>query len=261
VIAHGRDPERTASAAAEIRAMASAEAMVSVVRGDLSLLADVSRIASEVAALAPELHVLVNNAGGIRSERFITAEGNEATFAGNHLGHFLLTHRLLHLLKLAAAKSPEGTVRVVNVSSRGHQHCPGLAWDDLQQAKSWTSLGAYASAKLCNLLFTRELARRVADDGIVVNAMHPGVAATNFAAHGDAPTRAYMAAQAATPADVAADTLIWLAVDPAAGAATGGYFFNRAPEPPAPTALDDEAAARLWRESEALVAAAFASAA
>lgn len=254
VIAHGRNPGRSAAAEAEIRAAASPDARIDLVRGDLALLSDVARIAAEIAALTPVVSVLLNNAGGIRSERVITPEGNEATFAGNHLGHFLLTDRLLPQLRAAAAGGAGGAVRVINVSSRGHQLCPGLDWDDLQRSESWKSMEAYASAKLCNLLFTRELSRRVADDGIVVHAMHPGVAATNFAAHGDAVTQAYFATQEGTPADQAADTLVWLALAEEPGQFSGGYFFNRAQEAPSRAALDDGAAARLWRESEVLVA-------
>src|SRR5271163_5318714 len=121
VIALGRDAERTAAAAADLRASAAPGARVDVIRGDLTLLSDTTRMADEIAALTDRVHVLINNAGGVRAERVITSEGNEATFAGNHLGHFLLTNRLMPRLRAAAATGAPGTVRVVSVSSNAHE--------------------------------------------------------------------------------------------------------------------------------------------
>ncbi len=253
VIAHGRDPARTAQAEAQIRAAARQGARVDMIRGDLALLSDTARMAEEIRKLTGKVHALLNNAGGVRSERNITPEGNEVTFAGNHLGHFLLTNRLLPLLRAAASGSEPGTVRVLAVSSTAHEHCAGIDWSDLQHIDQWISAKAYCSAKLCNVLFTRELARRVAADGIVANAMHPGIVASNFASHGDAAMKSYFATVQASSPEAAADTLIWLATAPEAGKVTGGYFYNRQAVKPAAPALDDQAAARLWEESEALI--------
>jgi len=254
VIAHGRDPERTAIAERDIHAAATANARVDIIRGDLALLADASRMAKEVAALTDKVHALLNNAGGVRAERVMTPEGNEATFAGNHLGHFLLTDRLLPLLRAAAKDSDKGTVRVVSVSSTGHTHCAGIDWDDLQMTRNWVSGKAYCQAKLCNILFTRELAKRAAADGIVAHAMHPGVVASNFVNHAEPGMKSYMETLDLLPPEIAADTLVWLASAPEPGQTTGLYYHNREAISPAPAALDDEAAARLWRESESLVA-------
>ena len=253
VIAQGRDPERTAVAEAEIRA-AAAGAKVDMVCADLSLMSDTARMAKKIGGLTGKIHALLNNAGGVRSELAITPEGNEATFAGNHLGHFLLTNRLMPLLRAAAATSKESTVRVLSVSSTGHEHCPGLDWDDLQQTRAWTSGRSYCLAKLCNILFTRELARRVAADGIVANAMHPGVVASNFVNHAEPGMKRYMETLESVSPEAGADTLVWLATAPEAGRVTGGYFHKREALNPAPTALDEAVAARLWRESEALLA-------
>jgi NAD(P)-dependent dehydrogenase (short-subunit alcohol dehydrogenase family) len=85
-----------------------------------------------------------------------------------------------------------GSVRVLSVSSTGHEACPGIDWSDLQQTRDWVSGKSYCLAKLCNLLFTRELAKRVAADGIVANAMHPGVVASNFANHAEPRMKSYM---------------------------------------------------------------------
>ena len=253
VIAHGRDPERIVAAEAEIRA-AAAGGQVNMVCGDLSLMSDTARMANEISKLTYKVHALVNNAGGVRSERVITPEGNEATFAGNHLGHFLLTNRLLPLLRAAAATSKAGTVRILSVSSTGHEGCPGLDWNDLQQTQAWVSGKSYCLAKLCNILFTRELAKRLAADGIVANAMHPGVVASNFVNHAESRMKSYIETLPSVAPEVGADTLVWLATAPEAGEVSGGYFHNREALSPASAALDDAAAERLWRESEALVA-------
>jgi NAD(P)-dependent dehydrogenase (short-subunit alcohol dehydrogenase family) len=254
VIVHGRDPERTATAEREIRAAASADARVDVIRGDLALLSDTARMAQQIAALTDKVHALLLNAGGVRADLVITPEGNEATFAGNHLGHFLLTQKLLPLLRTAAKTSDTGTVRVVSVSSTGHTHCPGIDWNDLQLTKNWVSGKSYCQAKLCNILFTRELAKRAAADGIVAHAMHPGVVASNFINHAEPGMKSYMQTLNLLPPEIAADTLVWLASAPEPGKVTGLYYYNREAIDPAPAALDVDAAERLWRESEALVA-------
>ena len=256
VIAIGRNPERCERARATIADQAAAPGDVAMICGDLALMADVARMAGEVAAETDRVDALLNNAGGLTRELTITPEGNENTFASNHLGHFLLTAKLLPLLKTAAASAPKGAVRVVNVSSAAHMAAEGLDWDDLQSIHSFSSTPAYCRAKLANLLFTLELSCRLAADGIVVNAMHPGMVSSNFSSHGDDAMQQYMSAKsdnAISPA-VAADTLIWLASADEAGATTGGYFFERTPIDPSPAGRDPEAARRLWQESEKLVA-------
>jgi NAD(P)-dependent dehydrogenase (short-subunit alcohol dehydrogenase family) len=254
VIAHGRDAERTAQAEAIIRAAAAPSAKVDIVRADLSSLGEAARMARDIQGLTGQVHALLNNAGGVRDRMIITPDGNEATFAGNHLGHFLLTSRLLPQLRAAAAAGGPGAARVVSVSSTGHEVAPAIDWDDLQLMRSWVSGRAYCLAKLCNILFTRELARRVTPDGIVANAMHPGVVASNFVNHGDAQMQQYMATLDCAPPENAAGTLVWLAGAPETGRVSGHYFYNRAAIAPAPAALDDASARRLWQESEALVA-------
>lgn len=254
VVAHGRDPERSASAEVDIRAAAAAGARVHMIRGDLSLMSDTVRMAGEIAAFTDKVHVLLNNAGGARAEYMITPEGNETTFAGNHLGHFLLTNRLLPLLRAAALASEPGTVRVVSVSSSGHEVSPDIDWDDLQMKQNWVSGRAYCLAKLYNVLFTRELARRAAADGIVANAMHPGIIGSNFMNHCEPGMKSYMKTQDLKSPEVGADTLVWLATAPEGGSTTGGYFHNRQPVAASAAALDDQAAARLWKESETLIA-------
>lgn len=254
IIAHGRDAERTAAAERDIRAAAAPGAKVDMIRGDLALLSDTARMATEIAALTDKVHALLCNAGGVRAERLITSEGNEATFAGNHLGHFLLTNKLMPLLRAAAASSEPGAVRVVSVSSTGHLTSPPFDWDDPQMINNWISGRAYCLAKLCNILFTRELAKRVASDGIVAHAMHPGVVASNFVSHCEPGMKSYMESLDLQPPEIAATTLVWLASAPEPGKATGLYYYNKEALAPSAAALDAATAERLWRESERLVA-------
>lgn len=251
VVGVGRDPGRCAAAARELAAAGDGFAML---RGDFTLMAEVARVAGEVAGLVPRLDVLVNNAGGVRDRRIVTAEGTEATFAANHLAPFLLTRELMPVLRASAERLPPASVRVVAVSSNAHRVCPGLVWDDLQSLRDFHTAVAYARAKLAGILFTRELARRAAPDGIVAQAMHPGRVASNFASHGDAAMREHMAAAGTVPAGEPAETLVWLATDPEGGRDGGRYFHRKAEEAPAEAARDDAAAARLWTESEKLLA-------
>ena len=188
VIGIGRDVARCAAAEADLRVEAGGD--FTMLRADLSSMADTARVAREIAASAPEIDALINNAGGVVAERTITPEGFEATFASNHLAPFLLTQKLLPNLRAAAARRGPGAVRVIAVSSTGHEQSPGIQWDDLSFAENFVGGAAYCHAKLANILFTRALARRVADDGIVAHAMHPGVVASNFASHCDAPMQA-----------------------------------------------------------------------
>ncbi|MFM6931958.1 MAG: SDR family NAD(P)-dependent oxidoreductase [Novosphingobium sp.] len=253
VIGTGRDPARSEGAIAEIETAARHGGSFTMLRGDFDSMADVKRVADEVKALTPRLDVLINNAGGVRDRIIETADGTEATFAANHLAPFLLTRELLPLLKATAATAPAGTVRVIAVGSSAHRRPDGLDWDDLQSFGSDYNM-AYCRAKLANNLFTRELARRVAGDGIVAQTMHPGVVASNFASHGDENMQKHMAAAPTVTPDEPAETMVWLATDPEGGREPGRYFYQRAEEAPAPAALDDAAAARLWRESESLLA-------
>jgi NAD(P)-dependent dehydrogenase (short-subunit alcohol dehydrogenase family) len=253
VIAIGRDPARTEAAEAEIRAAAPA-AQLDMIRADLSLMEDAARAARDIASLTDRIHVLINNAGGMASARVITSEGYEQNFAGNHLGPFLLTTRLLPLLRAAAASSPPGTVRIINTSSDASEMINRLPWNDLQMLDAFTPGAAYCNAKLANVLFARGLARRLAADGIIAHALHPGTVASNFVTHAEERTQAYIRTlPALTPAD-GADTLIWLATADEPGRTTGGYFYQRQPRTPNPLANDAATVERLWDESEKLIA-------
>jgi NAD(P)-dependent dehydrogenase (short-subunit alcohol dehydrogenase family) len=255
IIAHGRDPQRTAAAEAQIRAAAAPGAKVDMIRADISLLSEAARAADEIAGLTDHIDVLINNAGGTPSEQVITAEGNEGTFAGNHLGHFVMTHRLLPLLRAAAANAPPGATRIINMASSAHEYSPGLNWDNLQLLEGFVPGTAYCNAKLANVLFNQELARRLQGSGIVAHSMHPGAVDTNFASHGDKAMQDYFATRDdVLTAEQGADTLIWLATAEEPAASTGAYFHERKPIPTSAMGADQEAAQRLWRESEKLTA-------
>lgn len=250
VIATGRDPARCDAAEAELREFGK----VDFLRGDFAEMADVRRVAGEIAALTDRVHVLVNNAGGIRDGLYTSSDGLEATFAANHLAPFLLTNELLPLLERAAADSDPGTVRVVAVSSLAHEQCKGMRWDDLMMLGDFAAGPAYCQAKLANLLHTRELDRRLSGKGITAQAMHPGKVGSNFSSHGEASLQTYMASQDLIAPDQPARTIVWLATAPEAGANGGRYFHDLEEIPAAPQALDAAAAERLWRESERILA-------
>ncbi len=257
IIGLGRDAGRCTAAEAEIRRSAAPDTPVEVLQVDLSLLADTARVAREILARTDRIDVLLNNAGGVANAMRMTTEGNEQTFASNHLGPFLLTTRLIPLLRSTAAQSSPGAVRVIATSSSGHNSCPDIDWDDLQRTRHYTTGGAYTNAKLANILMTRSLVKRLSGDGIVAHAMEPGVVLdSNFVNHADEIMRGYMATLGpeALSSKEAAKTLVWLATAEETGQTTGGYFHRCAPAQASAASQNDVTAERLWRESEALVA-------
>lgn len=253
VIALGRDPGRSAAALEEIRA-ASPGGAAEMIVANLSLLANAARAAREIAALTDRVDVLVNNAGGMAKEKVITSEGMEENFTGNHVGPFLLTDRLLPLLKRAAADAPKGSVRIVNTSSDASEMISGLNFDDLMNLENFSVGAAYCGSKLANVLHARGLAKRLAGDGIVAHSFHPGTVDSNFITHVSESTLAYMQTLEFITSEQGADTAIWLATSDEAGKTSGGYWFKRAPRAPNPMIEDDAAVERLFAESEKLAA-------
>lgn len=244
VIGTGRDGKRCAEAARTLSQ--GAQARFTMLQADLADMDAVADLAGKIAAIAPRIDLLCNNAGGVTAERRITPQGLEETFAANHLAPFLLTRLLMPQLAPGA--------RVIATSSDGHAHCPGIAWDDPGMAGNWLSGRAYCQAKLANILFTRELARRHGD-AIVAHALHPGNVDSNFASHCEPGMKAYMEQirpQSISPED-AAVALVRLGTDVAAGQSNGRYFEGLKEARPSSAAQDGEAAARLWALSEALL--------
>jgi NAD(P)-dependent dehydrogenase (short-subunit alcohol dehydrogenase family) len=241
----GRDAGRAEETIAAIR-KATGRKDVEVVRGDFARQAEVRRVADELLARTEKIHVLVNNAGVTMMKRITTPDGFESTFAINHLGYFLLTGLLLPRL-LAAAPG----ARIVNVASDAHRW-GALDLDDLQNERQYTAMKVYAQSKTANILFTRELARRLEGSGVSVNAAHPGAVATRLG-RGSGPLfdllqRVVMLFMKSP--EQGADTSIFLASDPAVAAVSGRYFANRKEKQPQPFACDDAVAKQLWKLSE-----------
>ena len=213
---------------------------------DLSILAEMKRVGREIAAAEPRVDVLINNAGNVFPTRRVTADGLECTFATNHMAYFVLTHELRERL---ASSAP---ARVVSTASRAHVRHQ-LDFDDLQLANGYSIMTAYGRSKLANILFTRELARRLAGAGVTANCLHPGFVSTGLGQRngGFFGTVVRFFFRLAGPPEPGAETIVHLASSPAVAAITGGYFVPVGQKAePSPAARDDLAARRLWEESE-----------
>jgi NAD(P)-dependent dehydrogenase (short-subunit alcohol dehydrogenase family) len=256
VIGQGRDPDRSASAEAQIRAACAQGGKVDFLRANLSLMAETKRLAEAIKARTDRIDVLINNAGGVRDQRYVTSEGMEETFAANHFAPFLLTRELMPLLEAAAARSAAGAVRVIAVSSLAYlQPTGGLNWDDIQHlAGPFAASAVYCEAKLANQLFNLALDRRLRGKGIVSQALVPGVVHTNFATHGDAAMQGFLKDKPGLTPQEVAETLVWMATAAETGAPGGRMFYAMEEQPVQPHGRDEAAAERLWRESEALLA-------
>lgn len=253
VIAVGRNPGRVAEAKQSIKE-AAPDGRVDMIQADLALLTDAARVADQVKALTDVVHLLINNAGGMAAKKVITSEGFEESFAANHLGPFLLTNRLLPMLREAARNAEKGSVRIINTSSDGSEMIPALNLDDLRTFETYTNGLAYCSGKLANVMFARSLAKRLGSEGIVAHAFHPGTVGSNFFSHTDASVQErYNGVPMLTP-EQGADTLLWLATSVEAGQSNGGYFSERKARKPNPLAEDDSLVERLWTVSEQLIA-------
>jgi len=243
-----RDRARGEATLARVRA--AAPDVGHVVRyADLSVMGETRRVAAEIAAAEPRIDVLVNNAGAIFATRAMTSEGLERTFALNHMSYFVLTATLLDRLVAAAP------ARIVNTASNAHRQ-GHLDFDDLQSARRYSAFAVYGTSKLCNILFTRELARRLAGRGVTANSFTPGFVATRF---GDQAGGLYAAGVRfaklfAATAEKGAETLVYLATSPEVANISGRFLQNCRPGTLSAEAQDDAVAQRLWRESERIAA-------
>jgi NAD(P)-dependent dehydrogenase (short-subunit alcohol dehydrogenase family) len=233
---------------------------VHVVPLDLADLASVRKAADEILTHWDRLDVLVNNAGGTWSTRQETAQGFEYTFGVNHLGHFFLTNLLLPRLR---AGTP---TRVINVTSVGHHAARrGMRFEDLQSEKHYEAMEAYCRSKLANVLFTRQLAKRLGNNAtttaatVTVNAVHPGPVRSSFGMDGDLHGVMGAGMRLVRPFETSpkrgAKTSLYLATSPDVAGKTGMYWVRSKPGHMSRQARNDEAAARLWDESERLLGA------
>jgi retinol dehydrogenase 12 len=251
VLVTARSADRGRAAVAEI-ADRTPGAQVQLVVFDLADLSSVRRGAAEILEQAPRLDVLVNNAGLVLSERTVTVDGYEATFATNHLGPFLLTNLVLERMRASAP------ARIVNVASTAHNSArKGIPFDDLQSEGRYRGMRVYGQSKLANILFTHELARRLEGTAVTANSLHPGTVRTGYGADGDARGFLSFGLKVAGPFFLSpakgARTSVYLASSAEVDGVSGQYFVKCKPRTPRTWARDPEAARRLWRVSEELV--------
>ena len=241
-----RSPEKGRAAVADIVAATGNEA-VAFVGLDLADLASVRRCAEEFEALGEPLHVLINNAG-VGGQRGITADGFELAFGVNHLGHFALTAALLDRL---AASAP---ARVVTVSSDSHYQARGVDFEAVRRpTASITGLPEYAVSKLCNVLFSAELARRAQARGITTYAVHPGTVASDIWRRVPWPVRPLIKLRMIS-SEEGARTSIYCATSGSVAAASGRFYDHSREREPSQVATPDLARV-VWEQSQAWVTA------
>ncbi|XP_078671605.1 retinol dehydrogenase 13-like isoform X1 [Branchiostoma floridae x Branchiostoma belcheri] len=261
VILACRSLEKAEEAAKEIRSQ-TGNKNVAVHKLDLASLASVRQFAKVINDAEPRLDVLINNAGVMGCPRWETEDGFEMQLGVNHLGHFLLTNLLLDKLKQSAPS------RVVTVSSLAHAFTNGMDFDDINYQKDYNPEESYRRSKLANVLFSRELARRLEGTGVTSNSLHPGVIYTELVRHREGRIRGAVGEQLSKVAskimsgfvgvfgktlEEGAQTTICCAVAEEWENTTGLYFSDCVPKETSAAGKDDEAAARLWDVSERMV--------
>lgn len=242
IVLIARDRARTATTLAKLK-NANPAAMHAAHYGDLSALAEMKRVASEVAAAEPRIDVLVNNAGAVFLSRQTSVDGLEMTFATNHMAYFVVTNILLDRLKATPG------ARIVSTASDAHRSGK-LDFDDLQSEKSYGSFRVYGTSKLCNILFTRELARRLDGADVTTNCLHPGFVGTRFGQNNASNVFTRLLRNAVMSLGISpeegAKTIIHLASSPDVATISGEYFYKCKVAEPTAAAQDDDDAKRLW---------------
>lgn len=237
VLLHGRNPEKGQTVLEEIKRSTGNDSL-EFFEADLSSQQQVRKLAFDVKERYHQLHVLINNAGIYLPERRLTEDRIETTFAVNYLAPFLLTHELLDVLKSRPS-------RIINVASIAHWNAK-LDWNNLQSEKWYDGFQAYALSKLCVILFTYALSRRLRGTNVTANCLHPGVIRTKllYAGFGNYP--------GATP-EKGARTPVYLATSPEVEGISGKYFENCKPGRSSSVSYDENLQERLWQVSERLV--------
>ena len=241
IVIVARDRQRAEETLRDLRS-ANGQQAHTAVYADLSRLREMRRVATEIAAAEPRIDVLMNNAGLISTRNVKTEDGLELMFAVNHLSYFVLTNLLLDRLRAA------GDARVVSTASDAHRRGK-LDFDRLQQQKG---MAGYGTTKLCNILFTRELARRLTGSRVTANCLHPGFVATRFGDNAGGAMRTGLALAkrlfALSPAE-GAKTMVYLASSAEMAGRSGGYYERCALAEPSRAARSDTDARRLWELS------------
>lgn len=248
VVIVGRSPEKTEAVSRRL----GCDGHVA----DFADLSQVRRLAEAVGERYPRIDVLANNAGGLMGARQVTVDGHEKTFQVNHLAPFLLTTLLLPTLTASNAAVLQTSSKAAALWGRKFDI------DDLDNEHNYSAQRAYGRGKLANILFTRELHRRYAADGLAAAAFHPGVVRSNFASEGSALVRFFYRAPVLrqlftiSPTDGAAP-LVWLAQGEPGRTWTSGEYYEKnavATDRSAPQATNPDLAERLWDRSESMVA-------
>jgi retinol dehydrogenase 12 len=239
-----RDHARGQETLKHLRAIAGHDSHA-VHYADLTRLSEMKRVAKAIADSEPEIDVLINNAGALFNSRQVTEDGLEKTFALNHMSYFVVTNLLLDRLRPGA--------RILSTASDAHKGAK-LNFNDLQSEKNYSGFGVYGRSKLMNILFTRELARRLAGSGITANCLHPGFVATRFGdSSGGILSWGVRAAKSfALSPEQGAETIIYLASSPDVESKSGGYYYKSALATPSSEAQNDPDAKRLWEASARL---------
>jgi NAD(P)-dependent dehydrogenase (short-subunit alcohol dehydrogenase family) len=244
IVIVARDRQRAEQTLHDLRGANAAQAHTAFY-ADLSRLREMKRVAAEIAAAEPRIDVLMNNAGLIVTRNQKTEDGLELMFATNHLSYFVLTNLLLERLRAA------GAARIVSTASEAHRRAR-LDFDRLQDQKG---MAGYGTTKLCNILFTRELARRIAGSGVTANCLHPGFVATRFGDNTGGALRTGLAIAKrlfALSPEEGAKTMVHLASSPDVADGSGGYYDRCAAAQPSREAQSEADAKRLWELSATL---------
>jgi len=245
IVLIARDVKRSDATLAALRnANASADHKVHI--AELSRLSEMKRVAGEIAASEPQIDVLVNNAGALFNTRQVTEDGLEMTFATNHMAYFVVTNLLLPHLKSGA--------RIVSTASDAHKG-NRLDFDDVQSEKRYSGFSVYGKSKLCNILFNRELAKRLDGTGITANCLHPGFVATRFGDNSGGLFQTVLKVAkpvGAISPEEGARTIIYLASSPEVERKSGGYYYKNKLATPTREAQSDADAKRLWDVSARL---------
>ncbi len=250
VVIVGRNEEKTAQVVKEIQS-ATGNNNIDSLLADLSSQQEIRRLAAEFKSKYSQLHVLINNAGGMFQKRLVTVDGYEMNFAFNHLAYFLLTNLLLDTI-IASAPA-----RIVNVSSTQYKGNK-VDFTDLQSERSYERMRNYGSSKLANILFTIELAHLLEGTGVTVNAVHPGLVNSGFGKteyNKDLFAKFYAVINPliGRSTEKGAETSIYLASSPDVEGVTGKYFVDCKVAQVSPEAADKTAAKKLWDASAELV--------